>query len=234
MSFVFGVLALGAAACGSGASAPDGGGAAGATGAAGTTGAGGFAGRAPQVHRAAATACPTDQPATSSCNAADPSVADGGFQCRTNADCTASGNGWCVGTGSAFATTAAATSRGALAPGCHCSYDACATDADCSTGGPCACRPAAQGQAIVAPVPATGNVCLMGNCKVDADCGAGGYCSPSFGSCGSYAGVVGYYCHTARDTCVDDSDCTARGGAGDCRYNPTAGAWACSTSMCVG
>jgi hypothetical protein len=73
------------------------------------------------------------------------------------------------------------------------------------------------------------NVCLGGNCRVDADCGPGGYCSPSFGSCGAYAGVVGYYCHTAKDKCVDDAEC-----ASDCRYDTIMGAWACGTSSCAG
>jgi hypothetical protein len=74
------------------------------------------------------------------------------------------------------------------------------------------------------------NFCLAGNCRVDADCGAGGYCSPTFGSCGSFFGVVGYYCHTPKDKCVDDSDCPP----GDCRYDPIGGSWACGTSFCAG
>ena len=120
--------------------------------------------------------------------------------------------------------------------GCTCTYDTCTTDADCTqSGGPCECRPAAQsnGQGIVAPATSASNICLIGNCRVDANCGAGGYCSPSFGSCGNYAGVVGYYCHTAKDKCVDDADCAAQ-GAGDCRYDQTTSAWACATSQCVG
>jgi hypothetical protein len=98
-------------------------------------------------------------------------------------------------------------------------------------GGPCSCRPATQaGQGIVAPMSTSNNYCLMGNCRVDADCGAGGYCSPTFGSCGSFFGVVGYYCHTPKDKCVDDSDCKAA----DCRYDPVGGSWACGTSFCAG
>ncbi|HVR00933.1 MAG TPA: hypothetical protein VMT47_02275 [Polyangia bacterium] len=186
-------------------------GAAGMTGGAGTTGAagtpgtggsggvGGMSGRVPQKHRAAAVACPTDRPA-GLCTA--PNV-DAGFGCAKDADCTAGTNGRC-------------SSGGRLA-GCQCSYDTCSMDADCAQmGGPCECRSTAQG--IVAPATTTSvNVCKMGNCRVDHDCGAGGYCSPSLGSCGNYGGVVGYYCHTTKDTCVDDSDCQVRGGAGDCR-----------------
>jgi hypothetical protein len=79
----------------------------------------------------------------------------------------------------------------------------------------------------------TTNICKAGNCRVDASCGAGGYCSPSLGSCGNYGGVVGYYCHTPKDKCVDDADCAAQGG-GDCRYDQASGAWACATTQCVG
>jgi hypothetical protein len=154
--------------------------------------------------------------------------------CVKDSECTAGAKGRCVGSGTTLASAPAApaASRGAALPGCHCAYDACTTDADCATGGPCECRPGGQG--IVAPSPAATNVCMQGNCRVDGDCGAGGYCSPSLGTCGAYGGIVGYYCHTKHDTCVDDADCVARGGAGDCRYDTTANAWACATSICAG
>jgi hypothetical protein len=47
---------------------------------------------------------------------------------------------------------------------------------------------------------------------VDSDC-ASGYCSPSVGSLGTFYGIQGYYCHTPKDTCSNDSDC---GGGGYC------------------
>jgi len=176
-----------------------------------------MSGRVPQKHRAVAVACPTDRPA-GLCTGTN--VPDAGFGCAKDEDCAAGTNGRC-------------SSGGRLA-GCQCSYDTCATDADCAQmGGPCECRSSAQG--IVAPPTTTSmNVCKAGNCRVDHDCGAGGYCSPSLGSCGNYAGVVGYYCHTAKDTCVDDADCQVRGGVGDCRYDPASNAWACATSQCAG
>jgi hypothetical protein len=99
-------------------------------------------------------------------------------------------------------------------------------------GGPCECRPSAQD--VAAPTNSVSNVCKQGNCRTDADCGAGGYCSPSLGACGNYGGVIGYYCHTKRDACVDDADCTKSGGTGDCRFDQVTGAWACATSQCAG
>jgi hypothetical protein len=55
---------------------------------------------------------------------------------------------------------------------------------------------------------------------VDSDCGPGGYCSPSMETCYSTnpeAEVEGrnrgnpnpYYCHTASDLCINDSDCAS-------------------------
>jgi hypothetical protein len=70
--------------------------------------------------------------------------------------------------------------------GCECDYDTCAVDTDCPSGELCACHgsPYFYG---------AGNTCTPGNCRVDSDCGPQGFC------------------HTAGDTCVDDSDCGANG-----------------------
>src|SRR5439155_1737546 len=164
------------------------------------SGAGGFSGRVPQKHRATAVACPSDRPPGTCAADAGTGVPDAGLYCGKDTDCASGTNGRCL--------------PGGRLAGCLCSYDTCATDADCAQmGGPCECRPSTQG--IVAPTTTAGNVCKAGNCRVDADCGSGGYCSPSLGSCGNYGGVVGYYCHTTRDTCVDDADCQVRGGLGD-------------------
>lgn len=187
-------------------------GSAGTTGAAGATGGGGASGHPPMNHRATATACSNTR-AAGSCSVV--SSADGGVPvasaCLNDTECTAGTNGRCL-----------PVPRGIS---CQCSYDTCFSDADCNLGGPCACRPK-NGNASTAA-----NVCLKGNCQIDADCGPGGYCSPTFDfGCGSYSGIVGYYCHTPKDACVDNSDCAM----GDCRYNPAVGAWACATSGCVG
>lgn len=77
------------------------------------------------------------------------------------------------------------------------------------------------------------NACLEGDCKIDADCGEGGYCSPSFGYCGNYHGVIAYYCHTAEDECINDSECVEM-NQGYCAYVAEVGHWACSYSHCAG
>ncbi len=131
--------------------------------------------------------------------------------------------------GAALGTNGRCIAGGGNIAGLYCSYDACATDSDCAaaTGGVCECG-AALGNGGRA-----GNSCLTGNCSVDSDCGAGGYCSPSLGSCGSFGGTIGYYCHTSSDTCSNDSDCV-EGGMGYCAFQPTVGRWACAYAVCVG
>lgn len=132
-----------------------------------------------------------------------------GAACAKDEDCTEGINGRCV------------DRRGP-----SCTYDECFTDTDCSTGGPCGCELGFWSDA---------NACLGGNCQVDADCGEGGYCSPSFGSCGHYAGVVAYWCRTPQDTCVEDADCgDPERGAGYCAFFPEVGYWACQYVSCVG
>jgi hypothetical protein len=107
-----------------------------------------------------------------------------------------------------------------------CTYDTCYSDATCSSGGPCAC----EGES-----GSPGNTCLPGNCQTDTDCGASGYCSPTLGGCGNYGGVIGYYCHTAADSCVDDTECTdPTRGSGYCMYSPEVGHWSCGYGQCVG
>jgi len=100
-----------------------------------------------------------------------------------------------------------------------CSYDECFKDEDCADTELCACDGGFGG----------GNACIEAACRVDADCGAYD-CSPTLGSCGHYFPPVGYYCHTATDACYSDADCAG----GYCAYDPTSGAWACSTAECVG
>lgn len=109
-----------------------------------------------------------------------------------------------------------------------CSYDECFSDSECATGGPCACG-GAYG-------PEGPNTCMPGNCQSDADCGNDGYCSPTQGDCGSYSGIIGYYCHTPQDTCIDDADCGPREnqGPGYCMYRPELGHWQCGYGQCVG
>jgi hypothetical protein len=174
-------------------------------------------------HRGAPVACSADRPA-SACSSASTPDAGVTVMCGKDSDCAAGTNGRCDPTPRFI--------------GCQCSYDQCFADSDCkTTGGPCECRPQTQtasspGQ-IAGPAPTPTNTCKAGNCRVDQDCGAGGYCSPSQGPCGAYAGIVGYYCHTPKDKCVDDADCQTQGG-GDCRFDEVTALWQCQSSQCAG
>ena len=107
---------------------------------------------------------------------------------------------------------------------CRCTFDVCVRDLDCHMGGPCACHGAPfNGQ--------YGNTCVPGNCRTDSDCGAGGYCSPTRGS-GNCGGLMGYYCHTAGDQCVDDQDCPSAGvGPSMCAWQDGAHRWECMPQL---
>lgn len=107
-------------------------------------------------------------------------------------------------------------------PDCVCTYDTCADDADCPDDETCACH----GSPFIGD--GVGNTCVKGgNCRVDTDCGAKGYCSPSSNSLCS-RNLTGYYCHTARDLCVDDADCPAQVNAiPACVYSTRTSRWEC-------
>jgi hypothetical protein len=77
-----------------------------------------------------------------------------------------------------------------------------------------------------------GNTCVQGNCRVDSDCGPG-YCSPSVDSNGC-TGLVGYYCHTPSDECIDDADCSMKNGPMGCMYSTAQGRWTCQTIALCG
>jgi len=117
--------------------------------------------------------------------------------CTRDSDCTAGTNGRCLQYGG---------------PACnyHCSYDDCSSDSDCSAHAPCACRTSSSDTGA--------NSCATAsNCRIDADCGPGGLCSAS--QCGQ-----GYFCHTPKDSCLDDSDCAS----GTCNFDLTSQAWLCT------
>jgi hypothetical protein len=180
--------------------------------------------KVPMNHRAVATVC-TEPRSAVNANAQSCSVQffcnDGG--CQDDIDCPAGTNGRCVCVSAV--TICANTSS--------CSYDACRSDNDCGNGvasngvqsrGVCACR----GSLPDAGDLSAATVCLFGNCQTDADCGMGGYCSPSpVPGCGSTWGH-GYFCHTPRDECVDNADCSQ--GNAYCAFNSDH--WICSTGMC--
>jgi hypothetical protein len=166
------------------------------------------AGRVPLNHRPSDAQCSTAAP-PGDCAGPYP---DGGG-CASDSDCADAGtNGRCINPGG-----------GPAAP-CFCTYDRCLGDTDCPSGQTCACHGAPY-------TDDAGNTCVKGNCRVDADCGAGEYCSPSSttGICGD--SLAGYYCHTAADLCIDDSDCpeSTNGTVGEpgCVYSTTDSRWEC-------
>jgi hypothetical protein len=145
--------------------------------------------RVPQVHRARSIACPTARAA------GDSFAPRAGDECTSDAACMANANGRCL----------------LIGGNGRCSYDSCARDEDCPGTAVCECRP---NEASNNP-----NVCISGDCRIDADCGATGYCSrskiPGVGESSFGPFSSGYFCHTEKDCCMDNSDCTANGPHGD-------------------
>jgi hypothetical protein len=159
--------------------------------------------RVPDDHRPDDSQCATAR-AQDSCPVVDRSVFGG---CSLDSDCAEGGvGGRCtlndVGPG-----------------GCSCTYDSCQTDTDCGDGNLCACHGS--------PYSIAGNSCVPGNCRVDSDCGAGGYCSPAQATVGC-GFIAGYYCHSPKDTCTNDSDCG--GFPGICTWSTPEARWDCQTA----
>jgi len=168
-------------------------------------------GRVPTNHRPSDAQCATTPP-PGNCpiQGGNPGMCDGDGTCTDGGT-----NGRCVESGG-----------GALF--CSCTYDTCQSDMGCPTDQTCACHgsPYVGGQ---------GNTCTQGNCRIDSDCeGGAGYCSPAENtmSCGS---LLGYYCHTSGDQCVDDTDCMGSGeGPQVCTYSTSAGRWQCAVEGLCG
>jgi hypothetical protein len=176
------------------------GGSVGSAGSAGTgSGVGGATGAAGTAGRVPAVHRPTADRCPTMVRSSSPSPCGmiGTGPCKSDGDCTDGQDGRCV----------LSLPFGA----CSCTYDACFEDVDCAGGGICACSGSY-----------SGNSCVTGNCHVDADCGAGGFCSPVVDGCSSQ--VLGYACHTAKDTCSDNKDCPF--GA-SCAPDPSTKAWEC-------
>lgn len=164
---------------------------------------------APSTHRPTAVSCGSNGAPTTTCT--------------TDTDCASS------------STDAGAPPTATMkCVGGKCSTDECLADADCGAKRACSCKGKTRGFGGVS----NGNVCVAANCRLDSDCGKDGFCSPSFGSCGAFYGIEGYYCHTATDNCRDDADCGATGDAGFgqpwCGFDATAGKWTCMTGACAG
>jgi len=191
--------------------------------------------RIPENHRPAGSTCPEQRGPNSvsvdGCQT-NSAVGNGAYVlCTQDSDCTAGTNGRCFAAGPMACMTI-------------CSYDTCFSDSDCPSNQPCECRSLAS--------DSSPNACLTeGNCRIDADCGQGGYCSPSQVNnscfcpspalcpsgtscspgpcaCGDSCGH-GYFCHTAADTCIDDSDCDG----GTCNYDTVNHRWDCAACWVV-
>lgn len=158
--------------------------------------------RKPTFHRAVAAACPAAVPPPGY-NSPQRQPLVGPYQCSSDADCKGT-NARC---------------KQAPRGNTYCTFDECMSDADCTGGKVCECD-------------SGNNTCLPSGCRTDADCGAFA-CSPTRSSgCANMSGTVGYYCHGAKDECVDDGDC---GGVTPmCVYDPAASHWTCNHSHCMG
>jgi hypothetical protein len=169
--------------------------------------------RVPQTHRASRSACPAGRGAGSVCTTLE---SGGGGTCQLDSDCTAGPNGRCFSPQGPIAECSPTA----------CSYDQCQSDSDCPALVPCECRGDAQSSGA--------NTCVTGgNCATDADCGPQGFCSP--GAYAKFCATPIYFCHTAADTCLDDSDCPAPDASGPlqtCNYDSQAHHFACG-DICI-
>ena len=190
----------------SGGSSSSSGGSTSSSGGSSSSSGGSSSGVVPDHHRTDDGQCSQPAPA-GNCNFGGSS---GGGMCSSDTECTDGGvNGRCV------------ESQGGVAF-CGCTYDTCMHDTDCASGQACACHGSTYNSG--------GNTCMAGNCRVDTDCGAGGYCSPSYDPTGC-GGLLGYFCHTAADLCVNDRDCATTGGPQVCWYTTATGRWECHPQL---
>jgi hypothetical protein len=189
--------------------------------------------RVPMNHRPDGSVCPQARAFPNDAERCDCQTTDGGTcsctGCTQDSDCTDGLDGRCFQQGPDPVAT--------------CSYNQCLSDSDCEGGVPCEC--------YASSTTLTPNMCVTGsNCAVDSDCGHDGYCSPSLvnGGCvclstalcgdsgACYAGDMkvpcscgdscghGYFCHTPKDECIDDTDCS---NGGSCNYNRLTDRWEC-------
>ena len=192
--------------------------------------------KVPLQHRSTSASCPAQRgPAPPFCAGdtctSQPYPSPYATACSYDSQCTVGTNGRC------FPWEGLVTGGG-------CSYDECASDANCGVKTPCLCRESSTDNGA--------NVCdVGGNCAVDSDCGPGGFCSPSMEVCYStnteaevegrnYGWPNPYYCHTPSDLCINDSDCAApdAGTASNpmtytpCAYNVQDSRWECTQFTC--
>lgn len=155
----------------------------------------------PLEHRPATTSCDDFRAPGGALKFPQPSQCLPDEGCSEDADCVAGQNGRCARDGTEAS---------------YCTYDECADDEGCPAESVCAC----DGEGSWA---SDNSACLQaGDCVTDADCGSQ-YCSPTRDFCGPDF-TIGYFCHTERDTCVDDQDCMDEEY---CAYNQNQGLWMC-------
>jgi hypothetical protein len=170
--------------------------------------------RVPLHHRPTPASCPSERGPGP---AGQPYPSGVASTCTSDSQCTAGVNGRCF------------PFEGLVGNG-GCSYDECSTDSDCGSGVTCLCRGSSADNSA--------NVCVGGgNCVLDSDCGPGGYCSPSVEQ--DCRLTTPYFCHTAMDTCTDDSDCPSVdagpvpcGALTTCAFDPQEQRWACTQLTC--
>jgi hypothetical protein len=230
-----GGVASGGTSGSSGAGGISHGGASGSSGSGGVVPSGGSTGKcsgeAPINHRPSSVQCPSQRgPAPQYCEGGtctgQPYPTSLGSTCSSDSQCTAGVNGRCF------------PDDGLVAIG-GCSYDECSSDPSCGARTPCVCRSSSTDNRA--------NICVTAsNCAVDSDCGPCGYCSPSMETCSPtdsealVEGVSGpnpYYCHTAFDLCMNDSDCGSLDAGLSltytaCAYNPQDLRWECTQLVC--
>lgn len=193
--------------------------------------------RVPNNHRVAGSLCPQGRaPGISGLGPSCSPDAGGPTTCRQDSDCAAGRNGRCWGGWERFPCMS------------ECSYDTCSADSDCPANQPCECR-ASDADSAANTCVSGGNCRIDSDCGPCGYCSptqinvlcfcpstvlcpdGGGACyeGTSSGweevpcSCGDACGH-GYFCHTPRDTCVDDSDCDD----GTCNYDTVNMQWSCS------
>jgi hypothetical protein len=185
-------------------------------------------GNVPLQHRSTSASCPSQRGPGPSCVDTMCSTS-----CSSDSQCIDGVNGRCF------------PWKGLISSG-GCAYDECFTDSNCGAKTPCICRSSSTDNSA--------NMCdVGGNCAVDSDCGPGGYCSPSMETCNStnpearvegwyFGGPNPYYCHTASDLCINDSDCASLDAgtattpscptSTPCAYNAQHNRWECTELVC--
>jgi hypothetical protein len=206
-------------------------------------------GEEPRQHRSSASACPRVRaPVT-------PKPLCGGSPCRidmcvSDSECTAGKNGRCEflefnggprvcsydacfddsdcdgGVCECRPSSASGLPNVCYAKG---SPDSCGVDSECGPGGFCSPSLLATGDGF----------CSCGSTDQSLCADSGSECFESVDGgppkkvpclCGNVCGPPGYYCHTACDTCVNDSDC----GDGKCLYDILNHVWDCQHPACTG